>query len=216
MRTFPILTALALTLLAPSVLAQDKHGEDDPWYLQMGLGAVWVEPVDSPLGGGAEVDFDAGIFGSLALGRDLGTVGPLGVAVEAEGLYAYSTTDEADLVPFGTTEDGANLVAWMGNVVFDWQFGDEFAWYFGGGAGFATQAQFETFDNANFSQVDDNGFAAQLKTGLEYHLGGLIDFLIGYRFIATEDLEIRNNTNLSTFDVENFRHVLELGFRWGF
>ena len=215
MRTSFLLPALALLAVAPPAFAHDEHRSQDPWYLQFGLGGAFGNSVDSPLGG--EVRFDPGFMGSLAVGRDMGKFfsDRLGWALEFEGVFTSYRVKEEDLVPFGTQADGVEEVSWMGNLIFDVHFNRSTALYFGGGLGFASSISYDTFDTGNFTQVDDSGVAFNLRAGFRWHLGGLLDFILGYRLQGTEDLKVRNNITTNTFDLENTRHVIEAGMRWG-
>lgn len=206
MRTSPILTVVLLTLVAPTALAHDKSRENDPWYLQMGLGMNFANATGA-------VDFDPGLFSALALGYDMGGGDRFGWSLEIEGIYNYWTVDENDL-PLGA-DDGVSELSWWGNAVGDYHFSDKLAFYLGGGVGWVSRIKYDTFDAGSFSQQDKDAVAWQIKTGFKYHMGGLTDFLIGYRYMVSDDLEVTDTLLSQTFDVENEKHIVELGFRWG-
>jgi len=218
MRT-PLLSAIAaLVVFAPGAFAHDKNNETDPWYIQYGIGAVIGMPsVDDNPGG--SVEWDAGWDITLGLGRDMGKIGKSGKwgwSLEAEGLFSQVEIDSGDLLKVpGANDRKSTTLAWLANAVFDYHFTEQFAWYFGGGIGWASRTKFETWDQGSFNQVDTSGVAYQFKTGIKYNLGGRYDFLFGYRLFATEDLEIENINNGSSFDIENIQHSLEVGVRFG-
>jgi len=217
MRT-PLLSAVsALVLFAPSTFAHDKNKEEDPWYFQFGVGAVFYMPsVDDNPGG--SVDWDLGWQTNWAIGYDLGAFSgdKWGWSVEFEGYFSQVEIDDSDIlnVPGANDRKSKNL-AWLGNVVFDYHFTEQYAWYFGGGIGWASRIKFETWDQGAFNNVDTDGIAYTFKTGLKYNLGGRYDVLIGYRFFGTEDVEIENVNNNTSFDIENYQHSLEIDVRFG-
>ena len=205
--------ALALPLLASPLFAHDP-GSDDDWYLQLGIGFVNTTDVDDSPGG--TVSFDTGYDFSLALGKHLRDSGSTGMAVELEGILVNFKTDEQDLlsVPSAVSDDGQNM-AWLGNLVFDFHASEQFSFYLGGGIGYATDIEYDTFDSGNLRTNDEDGLAYQAKLGFMYHLGGNYDFLFGYRFFATETVEVEDTTTGATFDIDNMQHIIEFGFRWG-
>ena len=217
MRT-PLLSAVtALVLFAPSTFAHDKNKEEDPWYFQFGAGAVFYMPeVDDNPGG--TVDWDWGFQTSFGIGYDLGELSgdKWGWSAEFEGYFSQVEVDSDDLlnVPGANDRKSKNL-AWLVNLIFDYHFSEQSAWYFGGGIGWANRVKFETWDQGNFDNSDTDGFAFTFKTGYKYNLGGRYDFLIGYRLFATEDIEIDNLANNTSFDIENVQHSIELAVRFG-
>ncbi len=191
------------------------HGRDeDRWYLGLGIGAVGAPDIDeNPTG---TVGYDPGITGSLLIGRDLGGSDDVGFAAEFEGFLSDYKLEEEDLgkIPSAISDDAGTL-AWLVNGVIDWHIAEQFGFYGAAGIGYASTIEFEFYDSGNLNQEDKHGLAWQLKLGLQYNLGGSYDFLLGYRYLQTEDVEVRNTVTQATFDVPNEQHVFELGVRWG-
>lgn len=215
MRT-PLLTpVLALVVLASSAFAHDKNRQDKPWYFQFGGGAIlFTQPVSNNPGG--EVGYDAGWDLTWALGRDMGGGERWGWSLELEGYFGQALAKDEDLlnVP-GAVARKAKMLAWLGNAVLDYHLSDRTALYLGGGVGYANRINFETFDQGNLDQQDTSGLAYTIKTGVKYNLGGRYDVLVGYRYVGTESLSVKNLANNSTFDIEPANHMLEVNVRFG-
>jgi opacity protein-like surface antigen len=201
----------ALVLLGSSLFA---HDEDGRWYVQFGLGGVFSDKAEDVPGG--TVDFDPGYDVSAALGRHLPLSERFGLDLEIEGYYQNFTVDEDDILQIpSAVEDDAVTLAWMANAILEWHFTPQFALYAGGGLGYATTADYDAWDSGNLEQVDDDGAAFQGKVGFLYELGGSYDFLLGYRYFRTEELEIENLVTGQTSDIDVGQHVVEATFRWG-
>ncbi len=210
MRKSPILAVLALSLVAPSASARN---DEDPWYLQFGVGLGTSSTVDGPTG--SEVDFDLGYATSIALGRTLGRAGAFEFAVEGEGLYTYFTVDERDLASFPNTKDkGASSGAVLANLVVDYNVSSGFALYLAGGAGFGS-INYSTFDTGNLSQQDNSGSVAQFKAGMRYKLGSAYHVSLGYRYYITDEIDVFDQASGNTTSIDYSDNILELGFRWG-
>jgi len=217
MRTPLLAASTALVLFAPTAFAHDKNKEEDPWYFQFGGGAVFYMPsVDDNPGG--TVDWDLGWQTNWAIGYDLGALSgdKWGWSIEGEMYFSQVEIDDGDILNVaGANQRKAKNLAWFGNLIFDYHFTEQYAWYFGGGIGFASDIEYETWDQGLYTNEDNDGVAYQFKTGLKWNLGGRYDFLLGYRFYATDDFEIRNTANNSTFDIENYQHSIEVDVRFG-
>ena len=212
MRILSLASVVLVTSLASSAFAQDR---EDPWYLTFAAGAAFPAEVDTnPTG---TVSYDTGIATSLAVGRWLSDSDSLDVAAELEAFYAFARLDDGDLDKFqaaNSPRDAGNL-AWFLNGILDWKLNPTFAWYGGAGIGYASGIELDTFDFGDLEQVDQDGLAFQAKLGARYHLGGSTDFLLGYRYYRTEDVQVDNIVTQASFDIENQIHVVELGLRWG-
>ena len=202
---------IALVLLGASAFA---HGEDSPWYAQFSVGGVFSDTAESVPG--SPVDFDPGYEVSLALGRHFPYSERFGLDVELEGYYQYFKVDEDDLPNISSAiSDDDSALAWMLNGLFEWHFTPQFAFYGGGGAGYATSAKYEAWDSGNLKQEDKEGFAYQGKAGFTYDLGGNYDLLLGYRYFRIEPLDIQNQVTGETDQIDIGQHVVEVAFRWG-
>lgn len=216
MRTLPIPFLMAMCLATPATFAHEKARKDDPWYVQFGLGLVSASDTDALDSGNnlVEVGYDTGLGATVGLGYDLGGGDVMGWAIEAEAVLSSYNLDEGDLGNFTTTSKGASAFAVMGNLVLDFHTSDTVSWYVGGGIGYATSVELETFDTGSQVQNDTDAVAGQFKTGLRYELGNLVNVLVGYRFFSTDDIEIAQAGQVVDATFEN--HIFEVVMRWGF
>ena len=74
--------------------AQD---DDNPYYVQLGVGAVFSEDADVGSGFGGTVGFDPGYSTSLALGRNFELSERWSWDAQFETLYQRFTVDENDI-----------------------------------------------------------------------------------------------------------------------
>ncbi len=212
MRILPLATVLFVSSFASSAFAQDRS--ESPWYIGFDLGALSVTDIDqNPTG---TVGYDTGVSMALALGRHLIRSDSLDFSGELEGLYAFTKLDDGDLVniPSAISRDYGNL-AWFVNGVLDWKLSEDFGWYGGAGVGYASGIRLQSFDSGNLAQADTQAIAFQFKLGAIFHMGGRYDFLLGYRYFQTEDVQIDNLVTLTSFDVTNQANIFEAGVRWG-
>ena len=211
MRTLPIQLVLALFLVAPAASAQLDLNDraDDPWYLQLALGGVWPNDADAPNG---SIEFDRGYSAALALGYYLGEMSDIDVCAEVEAITTSFKIREGELANFNTDDEAAGATAFMINVVGDIDVSDNVSFYAGGGGGYATRIEFDTLDSGSGRQLDDDGFAAQVKLGFRYSMGELFDVALGYRFFKTEDVSVLNGPVGAEADFEN--NIFELTMRW--
>jgi len=218
MRT-PLLSAVsAILLLAPGAFAQQRNEEDHKWYTQYGVGwLIYQTPVDNNPGG--DVDWNTGFETAAAVGYDMGPLtdsGKWSWALEGEFYYSQTDIDSNDVtkVP-GASDRKQKGIAWLGNLIIDYNFTEQTSWYFGGGLGWSPRTKLEPWDQGIYDQKDTSALAYQFKTGLRYNLGGRYDFMLGYRFYATEDLKIDNQADNSSFDIENYQQSIEATVRFG-
>ena len=217
MRKLPIQAFLALTSIVSLASAQEINRDVSPYYLQLGIGGVSTVDVDPTTGTNA--DFDTGLGFSLLAGRDLGHIGPFGVDLQGELYFSFMNLDKGDLSQFTgaggiVKARGARQFSILGNLILDYPIYQDTSIYFGGGIGIAPSIDFDTFDTGNLSQSDDSGVIAQIKLGVKWHLGGNSDFLMGYRYIKSEALDIVSSLN-GTSSINLEQHALEFNLRWG-
>ncbi len=217
MRKLPIQALLALSFASSVASAQELKTDVNPYYLQLGVGGVSTVDVDPTPS--INADFETGLGFSLLAGRDMGHIGPFGVAIEGELYYSFMNLNKNDLGKFlgsmgPINSRGARQVSLMANLVADYPIYEDTSIYLAGGFGFAPSVDFDTFDTGNLNQDDDSGIAAQIKAGVRYDLGDRSDFLIGYRYFKTEALDITSTlegTNTVNFE----QHAFEFSLSWG-
>ncbi len=218
----PFLPLAFVLLGAPSF----AHGESDndrpffiPDYVQISVGGVFSDDAEDVPGG--TISFDPGYEVSAALGWHVPFSQRFGLDLEFESYYQNFTVDEEDLLKIPTAvssaiDDDAVALAWMLNGMLEWHFTPQFAVYGGGGIGYATTLDYDSWDSGNLDLVDQDGAAFQGRFGFLYNLGGNYDVLLGYRYFRAESLEIDDTSTSGDdgFDLDVGQHVIEAAFRW--
>ncbi|MEW6073784.1 MAG: outer membrane beta-barrel protein [Planctomycetota bacterium] len=211
---FALLAALPLVGAVPRAANDD----DGRWYVQFGAG--FASPANST-GPIQEIVFDDGFALHGLVGYRLSDPAPetrWGWSAELEGYLS-----DADIRADGFAEVGAStsedltMTAVLLNGIFDWRWSDRVTLYGGGGVGYAPRIDYQSFGNLDheFGLVDSDAAAWQGKIGLRYRLGASASWVVGYRYLQTEDLAMEDEEIGSSFDLENRQHVLEFGMRWG-
>ena len=215
MRIPSIATLLVLPLVGAVASAADD--EIGPWYFEFGTGLD--SPADSIGPEGSNIVFDSGYTLNALLGRDMGRLGAerLHWSLEFEGFFSDVEFAKENFASLGSAsaEDTSN-VALMVNAMLDWRWSEKVSVYGGGGLGYATSVDLDTFGDAlsDFDLIDTHAPAMQSKIGLRYRMGGNFSWTLGYRYYQTTDLEVRDDFIGSAFDMENRHHVFEFGVRW--
>lgn len=176
----------------------------DSYYLKAGLMGTKLEDseVESELLGKlGDVGYDTGFGANAALGMRLNS----NVALEAEFLHQESDVNNVNGTPISGSFE-ANAV--MANAVIDFLPGESISPYVGGGVGMA---------NLTDGDYDDDVFAYQAFAGLNFKVGEKAAIYTGYRYFATEDLEVDYNDGVfekTTFPYAS--HNVEAGFKLNF
>jgi len=208
---------IASTLLGNVVWAQHGVERDNGWYpdyIQLGFGGVVSDKAEDVPGG--TIDFDIGYDVALALGWVMPLSERFDINFEFETYYQYFTVDEEDLLAIpSAVNDDASALAFFINVLPQWYFTPQFSVFGGAGFGWAKDVSYDAWDSGNLNQVDDDGYAVQGRLGFDYNLGGNYDFLLGYRYVLIEPVDVENTITNQTDEIDVGQHVFELGFRWG-
>jgi opacity protein-like surface antigen len=215
MRIPSIATLLVLPLVGATALAANDD-DGGAWYLQFGVG--YNDPADSPGAPGGDLEFDEGFTLNGLIGYQMPLIGESwDWALELEGYFTdFEIADDGFGELGSSAAEDTSTTAILANAMLEWQWTDSISLYGGGGLGYAPKIEFDSFANeeTNYEPTDDSAFAFQGKIGLRYDLGGAFSWLIGYRYLQTEDIELRDEYFGSTFDMQNEQHVLEFGLRW--
>ncbi|MBC8414105.1 porin family protein [bacterium] len=153
-----------------------------------------------------ETGFDTGLLVSGALGVQVGKG-----RVEAEIGYRTADIDSFQALGVSASGDGdASALSFMVNAYLDIKTESAITPYLGGGLG---MAKIE-LDNVSVSGIaigneDDTVFAYQFGGGIGYAMSEKATLDLGYRYFATEDL------NLSGTDANYGSHNLTIGIRFG-
>ena len=206
----PLLLAAALVIITQGAWAQDK-----PWYVAAGLGASFVNDVDSTDSTGVTItaDLDTGIFGTGAFGRSFGNF-------RAEGELTYNANDVTTLSALGVSLDASGDVSTLGFMVngyYDFDTNSKWTPYIGGGIGGANVSlnNLSVF-GTTIADDDTTVLAYQAKVGVAYEFSPAWEGTLGYRFFGTEDADFvaPDSSPFSTDGIQ--AHIVEVGFRFRF
>jgi opacity protein-like surface antigen len=202
---------IATALLGSSAWAQD---EGSPYYLQLGLGAVFSEEADEVPGG--TIGFDPGFSTGIAFGRTFGISERLDLEAEVETFYQYFTVDEDDIGAIASAvDDDAKTLAFMLNGGFDYRFTTQYSVYGSVGLGWAKEIDYAAWDSGNLTTTDDDGAAFQARLGFGYNFGGSYDMRLGYHYFKTDTIDVEDEITGSVDEIDVAQHSVEATFRWG-
>lgn len=184
------------------------------WYTELGAGAAFQSETDiSQSGFQATSDFDTGFIISGAVGKQFQSL-----RGEGELLYLTNDFDSISIAGLGSAPlDGdVSTFAGMVNVYYDFDTGTMWRPFVGAGLGYANVSVDASIIGIPLADDDDSVFAYQFKAGVAYQYNPTTDFLINYRFLGTDDLDLSDSTGLpfSVDGVEN--HSVQVGVRFRF
>jgi opacity protein-like surface antigen len=214
------------SLLFVSALAGSSswaHHEENPYYVQLGLGAVFSEDADVGSGFGGSIGFDPGYSTSLALGRNFELTERWSWDAQVETVYQRFTVDEDEIGSVPGVDprqvgdlDVAKTLSFFVNGILDWHLTRQFALYGGIGVGWAKTIDYNAWDQGSLQVEDDDGLAFQARLGMSYNLGGSYLFQFGYRYLKTDAVDVTDlQPPVTSTEIDIGQHTLELGFRWG-
>ena len=204
------IVALLALLLPSAAWAQDK-----PWYVAGGLGASFLNDVDTTDSTGFTIttDFDTGFLGTGAFGRSFGNF-------RAEGEVFYNTNDVDTVSALGISIAGSGDVSTTGLMVngyYDFETNSKWTPYIGGGIGGAN-VSINNLSIVGIQIADDDTtvFAYQAKVGVAYEFSPAWEGTFGYRFFGTEDADFVDSVG-DPFSTDGTQaHIVELGIRFRF
>jgi opacity protein-like surface antigen len=206
--------AVAAAALAAPAFAQDVAPSN---YVQGNLGVAFggQSDIDATLGtttGSDNVDLDAGLFASVAVGHDFGN----GFGLEVEGVYVGNNGDDSDVAAlFGAGTDAkVQSIGALVNARYEFNTGwHNVSPYVGAGVGYGSV-------NIDVDGDDDSngGVMWQAKAGLAIHATDRLTWDIGYRYLR----EPKYDESTSVFgtpgnlEVGTGVHVVSAGARVSF
>jgi OOP family OmpA-OmpF porin len=204
-----LLSSIAVLALTTSVVQAQEW--ESGLYLEAGGGISLLSDLETTRSGiRADIESDMGFILSAAIGLQFSNV-----HTEIEALWFENNFNHVCLS--GTCPDiGGDLstIGGMGNVYYDFDFGKNWRPFLGGGVGLM-RVDISNANAPGFVSVDDDDWAIayQLKAGISYSLGSHADFVIGYRYMMTDDLDISDVTGgtLSTDGIDS--HGIEARLR---
>ena len=223
------LTLLLTVLPVPLWAAEesDDESESTSVYLQY-VGGVSVVRNQNVDGAGAT---GVGLSGSA----DLATGYAIGGAIGVKFLEHFRgeleiTYNDADVDNFSlrgepsTAKGGLSMLAIMANGYVDWDFGIGVTPYLGAGIGWG-QAEFSARNRSGpqQSEIDDTDsvFVWSVMAGASVPVGKSLEFSLGYRYLASEDLRLSGRIGddpqqPQRFDSEFDVHQVLAGMRLNF
>lgn len=189
---------------------------------------------------GWTTEFDNGYAASAAIGARSGALrGEVELAFQSSDIDTHSGVSAAGLAldsvdagvlitgsaPLGVTvgelvDDGQGSIESlfvMANAYYDFSLGDMGVKpYVGGGLGYA-QVDVDYSPSGVGIVDDDSGVLAyQAMAGATLPLSERIELFGGYRYRATEDVEVDVSLFPATLEIENETHLFEVGLRYAF
>jgi outer membrane protein OmpA-like peptidoglycan-associated protein len=204
--TATALSALALACVIGAsgpALAQQKG-------VYVGLGAGLTIPEDSDITGAGinpSADLDLGWAGIASLGYAFGN----GLRAEIEGGYRANDVDQLSGVVNGTGNVDAITV--MLNVLYDFHNDTRFTPYIGAGVGWLNVSMdgVQPVGGAILDDSDDV-LAYQGIVGIGYDLSQQVQMFVDYRYLGSDDANMRTSTNVGV-ETEYTTHTVLAGLR---
>lgn len=217
-----------LLLALPTEVSAADESEDDSKavsvYLEYIGGVSFVDNQDVE---GADAS-GAGLSGSADLSVGYVVGASVGVRFleyfRGEIQITYNKTDVDNLSVQGepsTAKGGLSMLAIMANGYVDWALDFGITPYLGAGIGWG-KADFSARNRSgpNQTEIDDTDsvFVWNVMVGATVPIGQNLEFSLGYRYLASEDLRLagRVGTEPRRFDSEFDAHQVLAGFRINF
>jgi len=196
---FKCFAVVLLFLSATGVQAQEGD-----WYAAVGAGVSFPSDNRSVATNGSFIsdnEFDTGYVITGAAGKYFNNF-------RLEGEIFYGRSNLGHFVNNGVPGEASGHVrgmAYMANAYFDIQTNTKFTPYIGAGIGYAD------LEIHQVGVIDAQGFAFQFKAGTAYQFTPSVDFIVGYRYFDTEDL------NYGALDTEGAKvQHIEAAIRYRF
>lgn len=206
---------LALVAVNASAAPRQQDERWPRWYVGLSGNLAYMDDADVDPGRELELDSGWGISGSI------GYLPPLAAPFDRlrfELEIAYRENDTDSLKVGGTTlsSDGDySSTSYMANAYYDVATASRWTPYVGAGVGFSSVK----LDSRSASLVVDDRdhvFAYQGMLGVAYspETMPMVDWLLGYRYFATEDPKFTGSTG--GIESEYSTHNLEFGAHFRF
>lgn len=181
-------------------------------YAGVAGGAQWLNSLSAsgPLGRDIKLKYDAGPVGLGSVGYAFGN----GLRAEVEFGYRHSDAKSLEL-PSGVTlpsslnlKTNAQATTYMVNGIYDFRLAPAWSANLGAGVG-AAMIRVNNVGHAS-------PFAYQAIAGVEYALAPQMRLGLGYRFLGTESMTLRENATFVSSHPEYHDHAALVTFRYNF
>ncbi|ALG75102.1 membrane protein [Azospirillum thiophilum] len=208
-----ILLGTALAVAVPSLaLSSAASAAPEGFYVGAGAGVNWTEDADLssyPAPGlGLKEEFKIGGIGDLSIGY----ASAMGLRAELEAAWRWrnGVDGTSSATPALNGLGGkTSSVAFMGNLLYDFNLGLPITPYIGVGAGVAGVKQ-----TLNGASDRDWVFAYQGIVGASYDVTDTVALTLDYRYFATVDPEFELGPVTSKGEYRN--HTILAGLRYSF
>lgn len=210
--------AAAALLGIPPAFAQfaqvEQYAAREPAgpYVGLGAGAQWLDSLSAsgPAGREFKLNYDAGPVGLGSLGYAFGN----GFRAEVEIGFRHSDA-KSITIPSGATlpssldvKANAQATTYMVNGFYDFRLAPTWSAYLGAGVG----AAMVRVNNVGH----DSPLAFQAMTGVEYALTPQMRLGLGYKFLGTDSLKLRQNSDVISSHPNYYDHAVLVTFRYNF
>jgi opacity protein-like surface antigen len=209
----PALIASFVVLGSDAAAGGDEVG---PWYFEFGAGSATLEPAADD-----NIEFDTGFILHGLLGRRMGALACERAwwGLEVEALYTLSDIANDPFLNLGSsTSDELARAAVLGNLSAEWRWGANVALVGALGAGYAPTLRYDSLNDGSSSFVldEESAFAWQGKLGLRYGLGEHYSWILSYRYLVVDTVDLVDDSIGTSFELEQRTHAVEIGVRWTF
>ena len=140
-----------------------------------------------------------------------------GLNQEQRGAFEKGVRDASPL----TVNGAFSMLAFMGNVDYDFDTGSRWVPYIGGGLGLAIiSIDTESAEGISFADDSDSVFAYQVGAGIGYEFplpeGRSVTVSLDWRYFATQDPTFKGDLTGTEFDVGISGHDIGIGLMYGF
>ncbi len=202
-------SAMGLSIYALATGAQAGH-RPAGWYVAAEGGANWIDNADVSFASGFGTNWEADFESGWAVFAEVGYRWENNWRIELEGGWRENDIDCVSFGgpcvpgPWGDVSQFSQMV----NVIHDIDLTEHTALSIGLGIG-------GNFVDANvpfLADSDDYVFAGQALLQLTHELTNTLDFIVTYRYMASDDPEFRVFGPVKV-DYENENHTVSVGFR---
>lgn len=212
--------AFLTTLLASaSALAEVEEERWPRWYVGISGGVAFFDESDLSGASTGGIDYDAGYSVSGSLGYLPAFSGPYLNNLRFEVELGYRAAEMESYTLNGTSfsgRDDVRMLTYMANAFYDFRNDGKWTPYLGAGAGLA-DVHVDSSSGLGNTSDSDEVLAYQFLAGVTYAPESipLTEWGIGYRYFATEDVELTTaGSQLNIDDIAS--HQVEVSARFRF